>query len=85
MRGVPANALQVGRLARATIPEPSGQIPVQARIVGQGRERWMPGTAKAWTSDAVGFCWTDTQNAANRIINEVTTQARDALQPGNIG
>jgi hypothetical protein len=59
MREVPANALQVGRLPRATIPEPSGQIPVRARIVGQGRERWMHGTAKAWTRDAVCVWWTD--------------------------
>jgi hypothetical protein len=59
MRGVPANALQVGRLPRATIPAPTGQIPVRARIVGQGRERWMPGTARAWTRDAVCVWWTD--------------------------
>jgi hypothetical protein len=44
------------------IPEPAGQIPVTARIVGQGRERWMPGTVKAWTADAVCVWWTDTDN-----------------------
>jgi hypothetical protein len=59
MREVPANALPVGRLPRATIPEPSGQIPVRVRIVGQGRERWMRGMAKAWTADAVSVWWTD--------------------------
>jgi hypothetical protein len=59
MREVPANALRVGRLPRATIPQPSEQIPVRARIVGQGRERWMRGTATAWTADAVCVWWTD--------------------------
>jgi hypothetical protein len=43
-----------GRSAAASDdPRASGQIPVRARSVGQGRERWMHGTAKAWIRDAV--------------------------------
>lgn len=66
MRDVPANALPVGRLPRATIPDIDGRLPVQARIVDGRAERWVTGMAHAWTRDAVCVWWTDT-NSLQRI------------------
>lgn len=84
MRLAPANALLVGRLPRATIPDLDGQLPVRARIVAGGREQWVEGTAKAWTRDAVCVWWTDRTDPLQRIDGLAATdiiRAEIARQP----